>query len=1074
MIGQYHIMLLHKNTAKQGTFYLIITSAITFIIIVWLSLLLSQPLSLFSDTSITSSKNLFIYTAISFILLATSYTQTHLHCTYRSIPVWLALLVSYYIFSSVSLSLIHPVNGFLSIYSFMGTFLLLGIYLSYKKMSTLNAVIIFFVILISTNMSLLVLPKQLIFTLSHTYILLFLSTISCFICASYFLYYSIKNRRLPIILSLLFYSITAIQINYLSKQPLQQLEQLYLFFYILSIPFICYISFKYSCKLYNNYKYTRTLSNTLPIGIFYTDVTGHIHFINKQGQKLLALADNMPQQSWFQYIKPAQLESIKKIWQQHLHQKTFQFECLICPPQEKERWLLVHVMNNKELKHSSHYVVTLTDISVLKYMTQIAKNYTDELEELVFVYSTALEESEKKYNQSIQTQSMAEKQLEVTEKNLISLQHFLPEAMITLNETQHILAFNQGAEAIFHYSAEEAIGKPLSLLFSEQKKDLYEKQFETFCFNHASKEASRKYSILIGQRKNKEPCSLKGYIFKYHSTHQPLFGLILTDVTQQHSIENTLRHDLSTYQHLFYYASDAFIVFNLQGKILYANQRSSLLFGYALETLHTKQWQDLYKSDKSSLLESFFSTFERKYHFTLKNQVLKTKNNNEVIVDLTGVFTHLEAEPTIFISYRVSPEPEKKNQDLPQKDMADKHLIAQCTQHLNAMQEELIKAREIKNSFLANVSHELRTPLNTILVTSEGLQEEAFGSLNEKQQKYLTNIHTSGLYLLGVVNDLLDLSKIEAGKISLQLDQVFIDELCRSCLHLIAPTANKKSLVIHYDCNQSNTMIIVDIRRFKQILVNLLSNAVKFTPESGQITLSVNLNTIHQTVSFSVTDTGIGIAAEKIPSLFKPFTQLDDSLSRQYEGTGLGLVIAKKLVELHLGTIQLSSQLNHGSCFTVTVPLLENTHDTNPPVAEQSEIAVSQKIKSYGEHPTHIVLAEDNQANIIALLPYLEYKGYKVDVIMRGNEVIPHLEATHPTLLLLDIQMPEKDGLTITKELRQHPDFKALPIIAITSFAMSEDKQKCLDAGVDDYMSKPLKLKKLVENIENLLSKRYH
>jgi len=324
------------------------------------------------------------------------------------------------------------------------------------------------------------------------------------------------------------------------------------------------------------------------------------------------------------------------------------------------------------------------------------------------------------------------------------------------------------------------------------------------------------------------------------------------------------------------------------------------------------------------------------------------------------------------------------------------------------------------------------------------------------------------------VNDLLDLSKIEAGKISLQLDQVFIDELCRSCLHLIAPTANKKSLVIHYDCNQSNTMIIVDIRRFKQILVNLLSNAVKFTPESGQITLSVNLNTIHQTVSFSVTDTGIGIAAEKIPSLFKPFTQLDDSLSRQYEGTGLGLVIAKKLVELHLGTIQLSSQLNHGSCFTVTVPLLENTHDTNPPVAEQSEIAVSQKIKSYGEHPTHIVLAEDNQANIIALLPYLEYKGYKVDVIMRGNEVIPHLEATHPTLLLLDIQMPEKDGLTITKELRQHPDFKALPIIAITSFAMSEDKQKCLDAGVDDYMSKPLKLKKLVENIENLLSKRYH
>lgn len=252
---------------------------------------------------------------------------------------------------------------------------------------------------------------------------------------------------------------------------------------------------------------------------------------------------------------------------------------------------------------------------------------------------------------------------------------------------------------------------------------------------------------------------------------------------------------------------------------------------------------------------------------------------------------------------------------------------AQLAEHIAARTAELVQSnRELnralqgRNEFLASVSHELRTPLNAIIGLTDALTEEVYGEFNERQAHALRTVNESGRQLLSIINDMLDIAKLEAGRVVLLPVSVVIDELSQSSLDAIRAEASRKGIRIHYRCDPRLTTIWADSLRLRQILVNLLSNAVKFTDANGEIGLEIELTAAGDVVNFIVWDTGIGIAADDLPRLFQPFVQLDGRLNRRYGGTGLGLVIARRLAELHRGTISVHSVVGQGSRFVVSLP----------------------------------------------------------------------------------------------------------------------------------------------------------
>jgi len=402
----------------------------------------------------------------------------------------------------------------------------------------------------------------------------------------------------------------------------------------------------------------------------------------------------------------------------------------------------------------------------------------------------------------------------------------------------------------------------------------------------------------------------------------------------------------------------------------------------------------------------------------------------------------------------------------------------QAEAELQQTNEELARATRLKDEFLANMSHELRTPLNAILGMTEGLMDQVFGPVQREQLKALETIDRSGSHLLELINDILDVAKIESGQIALEPSITSVPLLCQSSVAFIKQQAQKKNLKVTVNLPLHLPDLWVDERRIRQVLINLLNNAVKFTSEGGRITLDVSYHPSKthleepsdkaSSLRIAVSDTGIGIAPEHIHKLFQPFIQIDSALNRQYTGTGLGLALVKRIVELHGGQVGLTSEVGVGSCFTVdlpcaTIPAL----DPAPILPDMAGIAPDQP-QPHGS--PLILLAEDNAANIGTLSSYLTAKGYRLLLAQNGQEAIALAQSQHPDLILMDIQMPGMDGLEAIRHIRNTTSLTQTPIIALTALAMAGDRDRCLATGANDYLAKPVKLKQLAATIDHLLT----
>lgn len=383
------------------------------------------------------------------------------------------------------------------------------------------------------------------------------------------------------------------------------------------------------------------------------------------------------------------------------------------------------------------------------------------------------------------------------------------------------------------------------------------------------------------------------------------------------------------------------------------------------------------------------------------------------------------------------------------------------TAELQTVNAELGRAMRAKDEFLATINHELRSPLSAVLLSAETLSYQLDGSLSKRQLRTVQNIQESAHHLLDLINEMLDVAKMEAGKLRIEIKPCQVKDACQASLRLVAEAAEKNQITL--SCSIDNAWEIdADERRLTQILVNLLSNAVKFTPTGGEIGLEVCGDSETDTIHFTVWDTGIGIGAEDMSKLFRPFSQVDNSRTRQQAGTGLGLALVYRMAELHGGGVTVTSTPDVGSRFTVSLPRQHHRVQLLPQRAAPPP----------GQSLPVILVADDNQASLEALAGYLELYPCRIVLARNGREAVEAARTHRPHLVLMDVQMPEVDGLQAMRLIHAETELAAVPVVAMTALVTPADRDRCLAAGAREFLSKPIHPGQLQQVLEDNLNCR--
>lgn len=553
---------------------------------------------------------------------------------------------------------------------------------------------------------------------------------------------------------------------------------------------------------------------------------------------------------------------------------------------------------------------------------------------------------------------------------------------------------------------------------------------------------------------------INDYRLKVECTERKLYAIMITRLKAYYDLMNFDNQNTLT-QVLLNNMSIGIFRTHIDGQVLNANFALAKMYGFdSIDEFIQKPVMARYVDQNQREL-LFAKLFEHGY---VKNVEIQTRHKNGSIFDvsLSGILKYDDKGNPLFL--------EGVAEDITQRKQMRKALIKErasiaqrlkdCIVELRQSKVDLKRANRVKDEFFSIMSHELRTPLSTVLTMSELLQDDTYGPLNKEQSKAIGYIEDSGNHLLSLITDILLLSRIEAGKIQLKIIPLQIDTLCENSLQFVRTTAQQKQIKLFKVTDGKVTSLQAEESGLTQILRHLLSNAVKFTPKGGQVRLEITGDELDGVVQISVIDTGIGIAEDKIEYLFQPFVQLDARLARQYEGTGLGLFLIYRLVKLHGGSVNVESEIGKGSNFTILLPWQGNESLL---ALEQSE-KHQRVIQTVDSGSLLILLAEDYESDIADLETNLQAEGYQVVFANCGEEVTELIKEKRPALILMDIQM--SDDIKVIEHIRTFTAFANIPIIVLSALIIPGDRERYLQAGANDYLSKPVNIKKLVRMIE--------
>jgi len=643
------------------------------------------------------------------------------------------------------------------------------------------------------------------------------------------------------------------------------------------------------------------------------------------------------------------------------------------------------------------------------------------------VFKKCLEYEQKRAQKRFETELIEE-----NERLVVTLES-IGDGVIVTDEKGTVIMMNKAAQELTGYSSSCSIGKPLSEVFEiingvscEPEPNPYERVL-----------VERK---TVGLRKNTMLVSKDGTLRYVSASTAPIknsdrriMGVVVVfrDITRIRKAEEKL-HKLSQ---AVEQSPGIIVMADTHGNIEYVNRRFTQVTGYSFneavgKSLFFMEMQAGTKEKYSEMIEAIASGKEWRGE-------IKHKSKDDIIFwEYACYYPIIDSEGVITNYLKVS------------EDITERKLMSE---NLFKAKEAAEAANRAKSEFLANMSHEIRTPLNGIIgMTNLTLQTELTGD----QRENLNIINSCADLLLRVINDILDYSKIEAGKMTLENVKFDLLNLLERTYKSHVAQLKEKGLKLSYSVQKGIPRILVgDPGRLQQVLNNLISNAVKFT-DVGEVRISADIVDKRDDsikLKFSVSDTGIGIDSDKIGLLFKSFSQVDSSITRKYGGTGLGLAISKQLVEMMNGEIWVESKKEKGSTFYFTASFKRKDKSNVP-----TENSVNIKT-GLPERRLNILVAEDDKVNQLVVLGMLKNEQYSITIAENGIEAIKLFEENEFDLILMDIQMPQLDGIEATKRIRKMEEgtFRHIPIIAVTAYALQDDREKFLEAGMDDYIPKP-------------------
>lgn len=611
----------------------------------------------------------------------------------------------------------------------------------------------------------------------------------------------------------------------------------------------------------------------------------------------------------------------------------------------------------------------------------------------------------------------SEKMEEALQKKEEKFRKFLelaPYAFVIANKDWRIILVNAQTEKIFGYPRKELIGHSVEKLFPI---NLHEKNI-----------VGSDFDINVLRKDGKEiPVEIRLSPFEVEDGNMVVAAI--RDLTDHKRAEEKFRGLLES-------APDAMVIVNKEGSILLVNSQTEKLFGFQRQEILGKSVEILLPhclKDKHLDQQSDFFGESRIRPIGVAGLDLWALRKDGSKFPIGVSLSPLALEEGAMITVAI-------------RDISAQKKVQQ---ELQAAKLSAESANRAKSDFLATMSHELRTPLNAVIGFSEVLRAQSFGSLNEKQKEYVHDIWDSGKHLLSLINDILDLSKIEAGKMKLFLSKFHLPTLIGHSLTIIRERAMEHDIHLSSNIEEGIETITADERRVKQILYNLLSNAVKFSSDGGKVGIEIKkIN--DQEITISVWDTGIGIEEKDKENIFKEFVRIHEDASQNTAGTGLGLSLTKRFVELHGGKIWFESQgKDKGTRFSFTIPTVI------PQLQEgiKKDRLKNDRVVSFKRSTQTILIVEDDRISARLLSTYLTDAGYAIEFAVNGKEALSKARLLKPDLITLDIMMPEKDGWDVISELKMDPATKDIPVIITSGL---EEKEKGFALGAAGYITKPI------------------